>query len=410
MAEFRSMLNHHGCLSGVSVRAGAGSPSDTRSQRGMSSASSSGELSRSTKRNREDSIDSNSTDETGREGESKRPRQGAQGNGIGVRRLACPFFKHNTKKHLKLRSCGGPGWESTHRVKEHLYRNHKLPIHCNRCGSVMSTNADLIAHQRQAIACEVQLVNLPEGIDDNQEKALRKRLRGASEEEKWFEIYKIIFPDEDGDLIPSPYYDSGSSSPQDAVVQYERVQRRELLRLVRKRLEEEVLGIAGPLEDALRAQFVGIVRDAQIEVFRSYQGNHMSKGKQPLTPSEQSRGSEEPRKTTIEQPQYPAIPPSTSYSQHEGSTPFLIPNGPVHAEGMDSGLAIEGFDFDPSLFEMALPVLEQQQHGSMNFGYPTDLNTIPYSGYMDPSAPSFHDKNSILLFNNSSDQPDSRDQ
>ncbi len=59
-------------------------------------------------------------------------------------------------------------------------------------------------HQRQPVACQVQLVNLPQGIDEVKEKGLRKRPKGGTEEEKWIEIYKILFPDEDGALLPSP--------------------------------------------------------------------------------------------------------------------------------------------------------------------------------------------------------------
>ena len=33
------------------------------------------------------------------------------------RRLACPYFKHDPRRYLGLRSCPGPGWDTIHRLK-----------------------------------------------------------------------------------------------------------------------------------------------------------------------------------------------------------------------------------------------------------------------------------------------------
>jgi hypothetical protein len=33
------------------------------------------------------------------------------------RRLACPYYQRNPHRHIKFRSCSGPGWESVHRLK-----------------------------------------------------------------------------------------------------------------------------------------------------------------------------------------------------------------------------------------------------------------------------------------------------
>jgi hypothetical protein len=33
------------------------------------------------------------------------------------RKLACPFYKHMPREHMKDRSCAGPGWMKVHRVK-----------------------------------------------------------------------------------------------------------------------------------------------------------------------------------------------------------------------------------------------------------------------------------------------------
>ena len=46
-----------------------------------------------------------------------------------------------------------------------------------------------------------------EGIDDEQEKRIKSRKRSAgtqSEEDLWRAMYKVIFPDTDERLTPSP--------------------------------------------------------------------------------------------------------------------------------------------------------------------------------------------------------------
>lgn len=68
----------------------------------------------------------------------------------------------------------------------------------------MKTEADLRAHQRLPQGCVVRPVDLPEGFNKIQETELRKKKQGETEEQKWYAMYKILFPDEDGDLVPSP--------------------------------------------------------------------------------------------------------------------------------------------------------------------------------------------------------------
>lgn len=66
--------------------------------------------------------------------------------------------------------------------------------------------------------------------------------------------------------------DTGDAEQQrvDDINEYERFQRRELLRVVRRRLQDTVSGMTGPLEDQLRREFVEIIRQAQAEVFQAY--------------------------------------------------------------------------------------------------------------------------------------------
>ncbi|KAF5670056.1 hypothetical protein FHETE_4739 [Fusarium heterosporum] len=119
--------------------------------------------------------------------------------------LACPFVKEYPGE--KWPRCQ-KGWPSVHRIKEHVYRTHKAPIHCKRCFIIVKTEKQLELHLRQAVACEV--INPPRempGIDAETKERLKSRrgIQNISEEEKWTHMYRILFPLAQD--IPSPYCD-----------------------------------------------------------------------------------------------------------------------------------------------------------------------------------------------------------
>lgn len=89
--------------------------------------------------------------------------------------------------------------------REHVLRQHCLPIHCHRCYTIFTIETDLAVHQRLPQGCEVKVVELLEGYNKEQEKLLRKRKRGlGSEEDKWKDMFKCLFPDDNEDIIPTP--------------------------------------------------------------------------------------------------------------------------------------------------------------------------------------------------------------
>ncbi|KAK0737269.1 hypothetical protein B0T21DRAFT_383278 [Apiosordaria backusii] len=126
------------------------------------------------------------------------------------RRFACPFFKHNAAKYKLVKTCCGPGWRDVHRVKEHLYRRHSAKNSCARCFEQFDDEAALKAHQRSEEPCKLQKNNIHEFISEEKEKLLHLRAKaGSSEEDKWLEMYRIIFPNE---KVPSPYYDGADGA------------------------------------------------------------------------------------------------------------------------------------------------------------------------------------------------------
>ncbi|KAK7431845.1 hypothetical protein QQZ08_001463 [Neonectria magnoliae] len=121
--------------------------------------------------------------------------------------LACPFLKgHPDRKWPRCQK----GWPSVHRIKEHVYKAHQLPIRCDRCFKQFNKEAELKYHHREDDRCEV--VDPPQdvlGIDEETRRNLRSRAnaRNGTQEEKWRHMYRIIFPNVKDSDIPSPHYD-----------------------------------------------------------------------------------------------------------------------------------------------------------------------------------------------------------
>ncbi|KAF5725094.1 hypothetical protein FMUND_188 [Fusarium mundagurra] len=107
-------------------------------------------------------------------------------------RLACPFYKNDP---IQYRRCHSHVLKRNSYVKQHLFRCHMQPIHCDICLSVWPTVEDLREHRRAQV-CERREYIAPDGITPEQERKLRSRLGGPnkSESDQWFDIYSIIFP------------------------------------------------------------------------------------------------------------------------------------------------------------------------------------------------------------------------
>ncbi|KAK3380985.1 hypothetical protein B0H63DRAFT_474711 [Podospora didyma] len=191
-------------------------------------------------------------------------------------KFACPFFKRSPARYRTSRCCVGPGWSSVHRVKEHLYRRHLLPRYvCNRCGVDFKDAPQLSAHQRVDPPCAVQTRDiLVEGISEMQERQLKSRKRrgatATTEPDRWKEMYRIIFPDDDE--IPSPHYDTAEETAKcqrqvDRVSEYGSFLRRELPPLVRRELE---LMMEGELEEQLRDRIVGVVQGLHTRLHEAF--------------------------------------------------------------------------------------------------------------------------------------------
>ncbi|KAF5715569.1 hypothetical protein FMUND_6798 [Fusarium mundagurra] len=242
-------LKRHGVQNGQSTSNGNPTPVITAS--GGSGESSNNQNKR--KHQRSDSDDEFGEDDETPDRTQKRGRKSS----VDIEtRYVCPFFKHNREKYKTShwKSCCWPGWTSIHRVK---------------CRQDLKSAFNLNEHQRADTICERQSEGAEEeGINEEQERLLRVRkrkngkARQVTEEEKWVEMYKILFPDDDP--VPSPYPELCPlqfEQPEQDIEQagpnlldsFEDYARREFSRRMRPRVENLVEGI---FEQTLTSQTI----------------------------------------------------------------------------------------------------------------------------------------------------------
>lgn len=145
-------------------------------------------------------------DDDDEDGPNKRRRGSittTDGSETGAR-FACPFYKHDPERYRSKRTCPGPGWPTVHRMKEHLYRSHAQPIFCPICYSTFKSDKEQLNHVRLQ-ECQRSAPQDIEGIDRETVFLLRRRTTALRlEEDKWRDVYHVLFPDISIADIPSP--------------------------------------------------------------------------------------------------------------------------------------------------------------------------------------------------------------
>ncbi|KAH8898428.1 hypothetical protein GQ53DRAFT_837335 [Thozetella sp. PMI_491] len=228
--------------------------------------------SRQTKRGRQDDDEGEENEDDG-DGD-RRPLKAKKRNSANAKvpKLACPFFKRDHRKYQNWRSCPGPGWDTVHRIKEHLYRRHTLPKYkCYRCCQHFSAEQDLSKHSRAEEPCQKKDDVLQEGLDESQVRKLRSRKREGGREQtecdKWTAMYRTVFPDDVH--IPSPYYESQDEQEIaiNTVEEYGGFLRRELPPLVRRELRSMMMG---EVEEQLQQRIIDMVRNLQTQLHGAF--------------------------------------------------------------------------------------------------------------------------------------------
>ncbi|KAF2416986.1 hypothetical protein EJ08DRAFT_86669 [Tothia fuscella] len=153
-------------------------------------------------------------EEDGNEEERKRPKtageEGGANSKANSRRFACPYFKRDPDKYRHCKWCPGPGWFDLHRLKaDHLFKFH-FKHRCLRCGVSFHDKLTWRAHGLLEPACQTRrpLEPLDKLHQEQKDELLQRGGPHQRDEQKWRRIYRILFPDDDTNIEPSPYYDS----------------------------------------------------------------------------------------------------------------------------------------------------------------------------------------------------------
>ncbi|KAI1469791.1 uncharacterized protein F4812DRAFT_303280 [Daldinia caldariorum] len=130
---------------------------------------------------------------------------------LALRRFACGYnlfdraiySPMNTRGRTATRykSCAGPGFLSLNHYKRHLERVHTLH-QCSRCGDIFDTSGELQSHLAQDSRCIKLTFEHERGISQatwDKVKGILKRKRKAqdepSDEERWFRVWDVLFPE-----------------------------------------------------------------------------------------------------------------------------------------------------------------------------------------------------------------------
>ncbi|KAK4445420.1 hypothetical protein QBC34DRAFT_306863 [Podospora aff. communis PSN243] len=333
------------------------------------------------------------SDHDGRRKKPKRAAADKSGAGGPGKKFACPYFKRNRAKYSKWTSCPGPGWDEVHRVKTHLYRRHALPIQCPRCWGVFKSDELLRTHLQQNPPCQMADNRTPvEGFTKDQEKRLRSRKKAQADtkdEDKWREIYTILFPDDDESSIPSPYYDpsdfspsppTGTSTADNSLEDYTTFIRREMPTLVRRELETVMQAAEFSDVDArLRSRIADIVLTLQPRLVDLYKQSQLPLSEWgPSNDSSRTEGNDTTPATGTDSsltPENPLSTPATAIS--DGSAPLDPSLG--RYDGIDftfdpNAELGEGFSWDEEFDNLLNPSLFMPQSGGLGL----DLGAYQY--------------------------------
>ncbi|KAK0740099.1 hypothetical protein B0T18DRAFT_202369 [Schizothecium vesticola] len=134
-----------------------------------------------------------------------------------LRKFSCPFHKMYPGSGKLYKSCKVPGWSSVHRVKEHIYRRHRRPaFRCPRCLETFETDDNSTNTQdlTQYVTRKMHLLRKrPFTSASPRNQCSERKKRERSEEERWFNIFNILFPEVPVDQRPSPYHESSLQVP-----------------------------------------------------------------------------------------------------------------------------------------------------------------------------------------------------
>jgi hypothetical protein len=115
--------------------------------------------------------------------------------------MACPFYKRNWRQ---FSFCCIDTLTKAKDVKEHIFTRHRQPIYCPRCYRKFNNETTRDEHIR-TVSCPRQPQRSMFYMTDQQQNQLQRISQKLGEEDQWFKIWAILFPDRSPP--DSPYVD-----------------------------------------------------------------------------------------------------------------------------------------------------------------------------------------------------------
>ncbi|KAI1367469.1 hypothetical protein F5Y08DRAFT_298594 [Xylaria arbuscula] len=216
--------------------------------------------SNTTKRKRQE-ISQNSDGEDGDEGElppKKRvipPKEDAL--------LACPFAKW---KPLSYQSCYKYIMKDIRRVKQHLRRNHKRPLHCPTCWDTFKLEEAFYSHIKDR-TCLPQPERAIEGMTASQQEHLEGKVdRKLSKSDQWYSIFSTLF--QDSPRPKSAYLESDLSAE---LLDFQRFMASDGLEIVEQTVHEQIPATLIPQAEEIMAFSQALFQQAIPEILKKYE-------------------------------------------------------------------------------------------------------------------------------------------
>lgn len=124
-----------------------------------------------------------------------------------IRSFACPLYKKNP---LEYKKCSSFETKRISHLKQHITRTHSKVPFCARCLVTFQDTASCHDHIRQKSCQKSALFVEPDGITEEQRKALSYRVpstKKITREQQWFCVFDIVCPRHQPRPL-SPYHES----------------------------------------------------------------------------------------------------------------------------------------------------------------------------------------------------------
>lgn len=186
---------------------------------------------------------------------------------------ACPFSKW---KPLTYHSCQSSILSGINRVKQHLRRKHKRPLHCPSCWLTFEREGPFYAHIAER-DCDKREGNEPEGVTTEQQTLLERRVdKRLTKEDQWYSIYETLFP---GRSKPnSPYVESGLSAE---FIAFQTFMATTGLNIVEQRTREHIPPSLMPHQDDVLAFSQNLFQQAIPEILQRYEASRPPRNNSP---------------------------------------------------------------------------------------------------------------------------------